>query len=318
MTVTDVERSAVESPPTSAPLRARPGLHYAPVPGGVYFSGTRGQFVLRGSELLYAVADGCVPLLRAGTTEDALVAEFGTERARPAVRHLLGKLRENGLLLDPAVLTEPEPPAELAARHADTLARLTARLDDPYAAFARLRRTRVRLHGPAQAAQGGPDRRDGDGRSGAADVPGPGLRSRDVRGPRPAVRQERIGRRLQGPDPRRRPGGAPLIDSRRRPGGAAASDSRRRPGGGWNRYTNSCRRPGGASPPDSCRRPGGGWNRYTNSRRRPGGERNRYANSRRRPGGERTRCHNSRRRPGGDGTCDDRGRAQGRRRVPRR
>lgn len=151
MTVTDVERSAVESPPTAAPLRARPGLHYAPVPGGVYFSGTRGQFVLRGSELLYAVADGCVPLLRAGTTEDALVAEFGTERARPAVRHLLGKLRENGLLLDPAALTEPEPPAALAARHADTLARLTARLDDPYAAFARLRRARVRLHGPTTA-----------------------------------------------------------------------------------------------------------------------------------------------------------------------
>ncbi|MGW7496474.1 hypothetical protein ACWGKA_19510 [Streptomyces luteogriseus] len=151
MTVTDVERSAVESPPAAAPLRARPGLHYAPVPGGVYFSGTRGQFVLRGSELLYAVADGCVPLLRAGTTEDALVAEFGTERARPAVRHLLGKLRENGLLLDPAALTAPEPPAELAARHADTLARLTARLDDPYAAFARLRRARVRLHGPTTA-----------------------------------------------------------------------------------------------------------------------------------------------------------------------
>ncbi|MET9577554.1 hypothetical protein ABZY30_18680 [Streptomyces massasporeus] len=151
MTVTDVERSAVESPPAAAPLKARPGLHYAPVPGGVYFSGTRGQFVLRGSELLYAVADGCVPLLRAGTTEDALVAEFGTERARPAVRHLLGKLRENGLLLDPAALTEPEPPAELAARHADTLARLTARLDDPYAAFARLRRARMRLHGPTTA-----------------------------------------------------------------------------------------------------------------------------------------------------------------------
>ncbi|MFG3719020.1 hypothetical protein ACGF8D_14590 [Streptomyces massasporeus] len=151
MTVTDVERNAVESPPTGTPLKARPGLHYAPVPGGVYFSGTRGQFVLRGSELLYAVADGCMPLLRAGTTEDALVAEFGTERARPAVRHLLGKLRENGLLLDPAAFTEPEPPAELAARHADTLARLTARLDDPYAAFARLRRARVRLHGPTTA-----------------------------------------------------------------------------------------------------------------------------------------------------------------------
>ncbi|CAL9562029.1 hypothetical protein SUDANB1_04651 [Streptomyces sp. enrichment culture] len=151
MTVTDVERTPARTAPGAVPLMARPGLHYAPVPGGVYFSGTRGQFVLRGSELLYAVADGCVPLLRAGTTEDALVAEFGTERARPAVRHLLGKLRENGLLLDPATLTEPEPPAELAARHAGTLARLTARLDDPYAAFARLRRARVRLHGPTTA-----------------------------------------------------------------------------------------------------------------------------------------------------------------------
>ncbi|AMW11080.1 hypothetical protein A4E84_17155 [Streptomyces qaidamensis] len=151
MTVTDVERTPARTASDAVPLMARPGLHYAPVPGGVYFSGTRGQFVLRGSELLYAVADGCVPLLRAGTTEDALVAEFGTERARPAVRHLLGKLRENGLLLDPAALTEPEPPAELAARHAGTLARLTARLDDPYAAFARLRRARVRLHGPATA-----------------------------------------------------------------------------------------------------------------------------------------------------------------------
>ncbi|MFJ4558567.1 hypothetical protein ACIP4Q_21105 [Streptomyces massasporeus] len=151
MTVTDVERTPARTASGAEPLVARPGLHYAPVPGGVYFSGTRGQFVLRGSELLYAVADGCVPLLRAGTTEDALVAEFGTERARPAVRHLLGKLRENGLLLDPAALTEPEPSAALAARHAETLARLTARLDDPYAAFARLRRARVRLHGPTTA-----------------------------------------------------------------------------------------------------------------------------------------------------------------------
>ncbi|MFB9347567.1 hypothetical protein ACFFUA_08840 [Streptomyces heliomycini] len=152
MTVTDLDRApATTAPGTDAPLRARPGLHYAPVPGGVYFSGTRGQFVLRGSELMYAVADGCVPLLEAGTTEDALVAEFGTERARPAVRHLVARLRENGLLLDPAAFTEPEPPAEVRARHADALARLTARLDDPYAAFARLRRARVELRGPDTA-----------------------------------------------------------------------------------------------------------------------------------------------------------------------
>ncbi|MFI5570993.1 hypothetical protein ACIA6T_27350 [Streptomyces sp. NPDC051740] len=152
MTVTDLDRApATTAPGADAPLRARPGLHYAPVPGGVYFSGTRGQFVLSGSDLMYAVADGCVPLLEAGTTEDALVAEFGTERARPAVRHLVARLRENGLLLDPAAFTEPEPPAEVRARYADTLARLTARLDDPYAAFARLRRARVELRGPDTA-----------------------------------------------------------------------------------------------------------------------------------------------------------------------
>ncbi|MFF9485641.1 hypothetical protein [Streptomyces sp. NPDC014676] len=152
MTVTDLDRApATTAPGTDTPLRARPGLHYAPVPGGVYFSGTRGRFVLSGSDLVYAVADGCVPLLEAGTTEDALVAEFGTERARPAVRHLVARLRENGLLLDPAAFTEPEPPAEVRARYADTLARLTARLDDPYAAFARLRRARVELRGPDTA-----------------------------------------------------------------------------------------------------------------------------------------------------------------------
>ncbi|MFI0241759.1 hypothetical protein [Streptomyces sp. NPDC016845] len=147
----EADRTA-EAPETPGPpLRTRPGLHCAPVAGGVYFNGTRGQFVLRGSDILYAVADVCLPLLEAGTTENALVAEFGTERARPAVRHLVTKLRENGLLLDAATLTTPEPPAALRAPHAESLARLAAHLDDPYAAFARLRRTSVELRGPATA-----------------------------------------------------------------------------------------------------------------------------------------------------------------------
>lgn len=123
MTVTDLDRPGAATAPepapgparaADAPLRTRPGLHYAPVAGGVYFSGTRGQFVLRGSDLMYAVADACVPLLEAGTTENALVAEFGTERARPAVRHLVARLRETGLLLDPTAFTEPEPPPRSA------------------------------------------------------------------------------------------------------------------------------------------------------------------------------------------------------------
>ncbi|MFF5918764.1 hypothetical protein ACFY8C_10480 [Streptomyces flavochromogenes] len=135
----------------AAALRTRPDLHYAPVPGGVYFSGARARFVLRGSEVLHAVAQGCVPLLEDGTDEDALVAEIGTERARPAVRLLVDKLRENGLLLDPAAHTAPEPPADVRRRHAESLARLEGLLDDPYAAFARLRAATVLVTGPATA-----------------------------------------------------------------------------------------------------------------------------------------------------------------------
>ncbi|MFJ5140507.1 hypothetical protein [Streptomyces sp. NPDC088707] len=135
----------------AAALRTRPDLHYAPVPGGVYFSGARARFVLRGSEVLHAVAQGCVPLLEDGTDEDALVAEIGTERARPAVRLLVDKLRENGLLLDPAAHTAPEPPADVRQRHAESLARLEGLLDDPYGAFARLRTATVLVTGPATA-----------------------------------------------------------------------------------------------------------------------------------------------------------------------
>ncbi|MFD3480621.1 hypothetical protein [Streptomyces sp. NPDC058695] len=159
---------------TNARLKARPDLHFAPVPGGVYLSGTRGQVVLRGSDVLHAVAEGCVPLLESGTTEDELVAELGTERSRPAVRHLVGKLRDAGLLLDPDALTAPEPSPEERAPHAESVARLEARLDDPYAAFARLRAARVLVTGPPQAT--GPAarglRRAGVGEVTVMEVPG--------------------------------------------------------------------------------------------------------------------------------------------------
>ncbi|MFJ6463912.1 hypothetical protein ACIQM0_23260 [Streptomyces sp. NPDC091387] len=150
MTITTTAPAAVEEA-ASGVLRARPGLHCAPVPGGVYFSGTRGQFVLRGSDVLYAVAEGCLPLLETGTTLDALVTAIGTERARPAVVHIVGRLRANGLLLDSTAFTAPEPPAPVRARYADSLARLESRLDDPYAAFARLHGADVELRGPGTA-----------------------------------------------------------------------------------------------------------------------------------------------------------------------
>ncbi|MGC5529612.1 hypothetical protein [Streptomyces sp. SR-10] len=132
-------------------LRARPHLHYAPVSEGVYFNGPRTQFVISGPQLLYRVADTCVPLLEAGTTEDELVTALGSERARPVVRRIVDELRARDLLLDLGALTVPEPSAEIRARYPEALAHLETECADPYAVFQRLRTTEVLLCGPADA-----------------------------------------------------------------------------------------------------------------------------------------------------------------------
>ncbi|RJK98195.1 hypothetical protein D5H78_04660 [Vallicoccus soli] len=134
-------------------LRARPHLHYAPVPGGVYLAGARAELVLRGSDALFTVADACVPLLEDGASEDDLVAALGTERARPAVRHVVAQLRRHDLLLDEERFTVPAPPAPVRERHPEVLAHLEAVSDDPYAAFARLRAAVVVLAGPGEAVE---------------------------------------------------------------------------------------------------------------------------------------------------------------------
>jgi hypothetical protein len=132
-------------------IKARPGLHYAPVPGGVYFAGPRTQFVMRGWDLLFTVADVCVPLLEDGATEDDLVTALGSEQARPAVRHLTDRLRTHGLLLEPDRLTVPEPPASVRERHPESLALLESVCTEPYAAFAALKAVTVALAGPPEA-----------------------------------------------------------------------------------------------------------------------------------------------------------------------
>ncbi len=132
-------------------MRARPHLHYAPIPDGVYVGADDAQFALRGSEVLFKVADVCVPMLETGATEDELVAALGSERARPVVAHVVGKLREHGMLLDTERFTVPEPPAAVRERYAESLARLEAVSDDPYAAFAALRAAKVLLTGSPEA-----------------------------------------------------------------------------------------------------------------------------------------------------------------------
>ncbi|MEU9480709.1 hypothetical protein [Streptomyces sp. NPDC048191] len=139
-------------------MKSRPYLHYAPVPGGVYFSGPAGQFAMRGPDLLFTIADVCVPLLETGATEDDLVRALGTEKARPAVRKVVEGLRGHDMLLDTERFTVPEPAADVRARFPEALAHLEAFTDDPYAAFAALRAAKAVLHGPpdviAPAARG--------------------------------------------------------------------------------------------------------------------------------------------------------------------
>ncbi|MFP8943262.1 hypothetical protein ACLIYM_17745 [Streptomyces fenghuangensis] len=131
-------------------MKARPYLHYAPVPGGVYFSGAGEQFAMKGPEALFKIVDVCVPLLEDGTTEDELVAALGSERARPVVRKVTGGLRGHGMLLDLERLTAPEPPREVRERHPEALAWLEAVSDDPYALFERFRAARILLCGPSR------------------------------------------------------------------------------------------------------------------------------------------------------------------------
>ncbi|MCH0559369.1 hypothetical protein [Streptomyces sp. MUM 16J] len=132
-------------------MRSRPYLHYAPVSGGVYFSGPHTQFVVLGPKVLLTVADVCVPLLETGTTEDEMVTALGSERARPAVRRLTDELRARDLLLDPGRFSAAAPDAETREHFSEALAHLEAFSDDPYAAFAVLRSARVLLYGPCAA-----------------------------------------------------------------------------------------------------------------------------------------------------------------------
>src|SRR5664279_3561967 len=156
-------------------FKARPHLHYAPVPDGTYLGGATTQLVLRGSPLLFRVVDVCVPMLEDGATEDELVRALGSEHARPAVHYLVDTLGSSGLLLDPTRFTAPEPSAQVRARYPETLAHLELVSDDPYAALARLTAATVLLVGPTQvlgpAARG--LRRTGVGRV-LTSPPGPG------------------------------------------------------------------------------------------------------------------------------------------------
>jgi hypothetical protein len=132
-------------------LRLRPGVHYAPVEDGVYFSSARATFVMRGPARLFRVVDICLPLLEDGADLDDLVAALGTPAARPVVTRLAEALDSRGLVLHLDQLPVPEPAPAERERFPETLAYLETYRDDPYADFRRIRKARVLLAGPADA-----------------------------------------------------------------------------------------------------------------------------------------------------------------------
>ncbi len=137
-------------------IRLRPGVHYAPVDGGVYFSSARATFVVRGPAVLFRVVDTCLPLLEDGTDVDDLVAAVGSPAARRLITSLVGTLDSRGLVLHLDQLLGPEPGDTERQRFREALAYLETHRDDPYADVHRLRTARVLLMPSGRAGLGGP------------------------------------------------------------------------------------------------------------------------------------------------------------------
>jgi hypothetical protein len=132
-------------------IKLRPGVHYAPVAGGVYIDTPRGHFVLRGPAALYQVLDELIPLLEDGTTQVGAVAALEGTGSPRMVTQVLSALRAKGLFLDIDGFSAPLPDPGTRKRYAGALTDLETDSDDPYAAFARVRAARVLVAGPATA-----------------------------------------------------------------------------------------------------------------------------------------------------------------------
>lgn len=132
-------------------LKARPDLHHAALPDGVFVSSATGEFALSGWPGFADLTAQCLPLLGEGCDEDVLVRAIGTEQARPAVRQLLSQLETHDMVLRLDALKTGEPNAEARSQHAELLAYLECLSAEPYAAFAEVRSARIQLVGPDAA-----------------------------------------------------------------------------------------------------------------------------------------------------------------------
>ena len=129
-------------------LKARPDLHHAPLPNGVFVSAGTGEFALSGWAGFADLMSRCLPLLNRGPTRTSWSPRSARTR-RGAPSAAAQQLDAHGMVLHLDTMTSAEPTS--GARTAcGALAYLECQSDDPYAAFEEIRSARVLLVGPEE------------------------------------------------------------------------------------------------------------------------------------------------------------------------
>lgn len=132
-------------------LRLRAAVHITPVDGGLYCVGWQETLKISGSAALGRLWSALFPHLHRGADPEALTAALPPS-ARGAARRLLDELLDKGFLRDePASGAVEAPPAH--PEHRRTLAFLDSAVDDPAAAFERLRTRPIAVHGTGPMAE---------------------------------------------------------------------------------------------------------------------------------------------------------------------
>ncbi|WP_051325228.1 hypothetical protein [Glycomyces tenuis] len=137
---------------TTGRVRLRAAVHITPVEGGLYCVGWQETLKISGSPALGKLWTALFPHLHRGADPEALTAALPPQ-ARETARRLLDELLDKGFL-------RPELPGRAAADeaslhpdHRRTLSFLDSAVEDPHAAFDRLRSHPIAIHGEGPLAE---------------------------------------------------------------------------------------------------------------------------------------------------------------------
>jgi hypothetical protein len=133
-------------------LRMRAAVHITPVDDGLYCVGWQETLKISGSAALGRLWTALFPHLHRGADPEALT-EALPPPAREAARRLLDELLEKGFLRDEPADGPAADEESVHPEHRRTLAFLDSAVDDPAAAFGRLRSHPIAVHGRGPLAE---------------------------------------------------------------------------------------------------------------------------------------------------------------------